>query len=89
MQTPRTIFLDALRTERARRDFGDHDEQWIQVAIPSDALWDTLSTRVVLLGDREHAEIAVYYDGFGLYYSCVEAAIADIPRYFLTADDPQ
>jgi hypothetical protein len=80
--TAAAIMQAAIHAERERRHFPAWEDDRIEVAVPGDEHWTDWASGSGMDGDPTRSEIALRVDGDGQFYGCLEAAIADLWRYF-------
>jgi hypothetical protein len=84
--TAMAILIEAIRAYKDAHNIPAWEDDLIQIAEPGDEdwiAWQHDGTHIE--GDPAHAEVALCIEGYGTYYGCVEAAVADLWKYF--ADD--
>ena len=80
--TATALVIEAIRTFKEKHDIPSWEDSLIQIAEPGEDLYEEWREVASMQGDPDHAEIALYQEGFGQFYTCVEAAIEDIWQYF-------
>jgi hypothetical protein len=85
--TATALVAEAIRSYRTAHPLPVWEESRIQIAEPGDALWEAWRTSSGMEGDPDRSEVALSCDGHGQFYGCVEAALADLWRYY--ADDEE
>ena len=98
--TATALVVEAIRDYKETRDIPAWEDSLIEIAEPGDLLWTQWATDTVLpdgsilvaasgmCGNPDRSEIALRVAGEGQFYGCVEAAIADLPRYFMAEESP-
>lgn len=87
--TATALVAEAIQAYKEAHDIPTWEDSLIQIAEPGDELWTQwqADSGSRMQGDPAHSEIALQVEGYGQFYGCVEAAIADLPRYFM-AEEP-
>lgn len=85
MATQKEQIIHAIIAYRNER--GITGDDLIQVADPTDEKWHEWTEQAGMTGDPDTAQIALQVEGYGAFYNSVEAAIEDLPIYFMEPDE--
>jgi hypothetical protein len=81
--TASQIMQDAILAYKEAHGIPVWEDDLVQVSFPGDEKWTAWQTSgAQMAGDPARSEVALYVEGFGAYYGCLEEAVADLGRYF-------